>query len=775
MPSLNQPEKTYLNKSQRKLQYESETMPIIEVDSVYELGKLTALSFIDWVSQNPNGVVALPTGKTPELFIKFLTFYKSHWQDEQVQTELNAHGITLDKFPDLSELRFVQLDEFYPISPNHKRSFTQFVRQYYLNILEIKPENALLIDIASQGILKQHGVETVFPDGRVDLTLLERPARNELEQRQKQALNEAVAFCKAYEEKITALGGIGFFLGGIGYDGHVAFNQPGSTKDSTTRLVELNYPSSAQASVDLGGMYFARNKTAITIGLKTITIDPNAKIVISAAGEGKASILQKTIESKPSADLPISQLNKAKIVFYLTKGAASALSGSQIEKLSQITAHFNDNSYVQQALIDIAIAERKSLADISSQDLARHTLGQALLKHPLFDLEKLKTNTRQSLINKIEGSDKIGYQKSIMHTAPHHDDIMLSYYGYIPQLLQNSTNHFVYVTSGFNSVTDHYIVSNLNRLRGHHMTHLDKTLFQTNYKQTLDQFSKAHYPEQKPLLDNIDAMILGKKLIDIYQDTTGQKVQLRSHNLAENYFRYKTPGQIDDQPIKILKGAMRESEVDRLWHMNHVDLKHVYHMRSKFYTGEDFNPLPSIEHDAKPITQLLTKLNPDIITVALDPEGTGPDTHYKVLQVIAQAMTLWPRNENVSVWGYRNVWYRFKLTDANQFIPISAAELAKIDHDFSKCFYTQKRAEFPSPEFDGRFSMLSIKIQKEQAQYLKLLLGKAYFDNHPNPRIRQASGFLLFKSFDKQHFLEEAHIMQDRFHLDSVFARYKNA
>ena len=64
----------------------------------------------------------------------------------------------------------------------------------------------------------------------------------------------------------------------------------------------------------------------------------------------------------------------------------------------------------------------------------------------------------------------------------------------------------------------------------------------------------------------------------------------------------------------------------------------------------------------EPILNLIKQTNPDIITLALDPEGSGPDTHYKVLQAIAEAIRIWGKEKdlsNVRIWGYRNVWYRF--------------------------------------------------------------------------------------------------------------------
>ena len=63
-----------------------------------------------------------------------------------------------------------------------------------------------------------------------------------------------------------------------------------------------------------------------------------------------------------------------------------------------------------------------------------------------------------------------------------------------------------------------------------------------------------------------------------------------------------------------------------------------------------------------------------MISLAFDPEGSGPDTHYKVLQAIAEAVRQWNKEEDLSnlrIWGYRNVWYRFNAAEANVIVPVS--------------------------------------------------------------------------------------------------------
>ena len=131
-------ESVFLARSSRQQIYCGEHIPSIEVENVYQLGKLVALRFLEWVIANPLGIVALPTGKTPEYFIKSLEFYKSNWSKREVCDELQRYGIptsVITEFPDTSELTFVMLDEFFPISSSHKNSFCHYVSVFYTTVL----------------------------------------------------------------------------------------------------------------------------------------------------------------------------------------------------------------------------------------------------------------------------------------------------------------------------------------------------------------------------------------------------------------------------------------------------------------------------------------------------------------------------------------------------------------------------------------------------------------------------------------------------------------
>jgi glucosamine-6-phosphate deaminase len=102
------------------------------------------------------------------------------------------------------------------------------------------------------------------------------------------------AECAAYEEKIKKVGGINLFLGGIGPDGHIAFNEPGSSLSSRTRVKTLTYDTIVANSRFFGNDVTKVPKTALTVGVGTVMDSREVLIIIS--GYGKARALQQVVE-----------------------------------------------------------------------------------------------------------------------------------------------------------------------------------------------------------------------------------------------------------------------------------------------------------------------------------------------------------------------------------------------------------------------------------------------------------------------------------------------
>ncbi len=100
----------------------SSRIPYIVVDNFPKLGLITALRFLEWVSENPEGLISLPTGKTPEFFIKWTDYLLSNWDNNDGESIREQYGLKVNKKPELGGLQFVQIDEFYPIpSKQHNR------------------------------------------------------------------------------------------------------------------------------------------------------------------------------------------------------------------------------------------------------------------------------------------------------------------------------------------------------------------------------------------------------------------------------------------------------------------------------------------------------------------------------------------------------------------------------------------------------------------------------------------------------------------------------
>ena len=332
-------ERAFVAKSGRDASYPGEKVKVVEVMNVYELGQIVAVAFLEWVQANPAGVIALPTGRTPEYFIKTLDRFRANWGKPELVAELSALGfVPSASFPETKGLTFVMLDEFFPIAPDHRNAFCNYISSYYVTPMGIPTERMLTFDLVRQGVLTQPELEETFAGINVDLSLLTREPSGPAEAKQKAVLDKVQRFCDDFEKRVAALGGIGLFLGGIGPDGHIAFNQEGSDHGCRTRLVNFNYPTAAAAAGDLGGIEIARGKAAMTIGLATITANPQAKIIIMAAGEGKAEVVRSAIEDAPSPERPASCLHAhAGARFYLTHGSAGTLSARRAQDLSKIS------------------------------------------------------------------------------------------------------------------------------------------------------------------------------------------------------------------------------------------------------------------------------------------------------------------------------------------------------------------------------------------------------------------------------------------------------
>lgn len=758
-------EKAFYRES--KLKDISTLVPYITVESFPKLGLLSALSFLEWAGENPNGVISLPTGKTAQHFIQFTHLLLDNWEEKKGKDILAKFNLSELKKPDLSNLQFVQMGEFYPINTEQHNSLCNYSQKHYIEGFGLKKENALLIDSNKIELAENKHFSEVFPDYKIDLTLRFREAKTSLEQLQKDSLFKIDNWCNAYENKIREKGGIGFFLGGIGPDGHIAFNVHGADHFSTTRLTRTNFKTQAITAADLGGIEVSRNKLVITIGLGTINYNANNKAIIYAAGEAIADTIKAALENAPNVTSPASSLHKLKNGrFYLTNGAAVALNDS-------IDYFYKNGDWThkktERAVIELCKKVNKFGPKLELDDLKADKYCSLI--------PGLNKNTVQSVIDSILAKMDRGIKKEInqvfYHTGPHHDDIML---GIMPSTNRQSRDasnemHFSVLTSGFTAVTNKFLCDLLIDTK--ELINQDKIeminfpdFFKDGYKYKWDK-DVYHYLDSVAALDEEEKRRgvchrLIRALVSTWNIKNSEQLQEVIHEiltiLKKSYDGGKNPPK-----IQRIKGMIRELEEELVWAHYGILVKNVHHLRLGFYSGDAFSSQPDYDRDVLPILKDFRKYKPTVVSLAMDPQGSGPDTHYKVLQAIAKAVEAWNKEEDLSklrIVGYRNVWFKFNPWDAEVIVPVSLNALATLNKSFEECYVTQVNASFPSYQLDGKFSELTQRIWFEQHKQIQFLLGKNYFYQNESPLLRATHGMVFHRELNVDEFLEEAFKME---------------
>ena len=390
---------------------------------------------------------------------------------------------------------------------------------------------------------------------------------------------------------------------------------------------------------------------------------------------------------------------------------------------------------------------------------------------------KMIPNLGENTVTSVIASTEEKFQKGMVqeqnqvyyHTGPHHDDIMLGINPHVHRLVRNSTNtsYFSILTSGFTAVTNRFVIEALEDTKNFldhgqiQMTNYPD-FFKTGYQYKRDKdvnhyllkvASGEEYERRRGLAHRLVRDIVGLysvKNVDQLRDEINNIMMI----LKKSY-----DGEINLTDIQKLKGMIREFEEELVWAYFGIQTKNVHHLRLGFYTGDVFTEQPKLDRDVEPILEELRKIQPTVVSLAFDPEGSGPDTHYKVLQAIAEALKMWDKEEDLSklrIWGYRNVWYRFHPAEINCIVPVSLNAMGVMEDAFTNSYLSQVDASFPSYQHDGKFSDLTKKIWVEQLKTVQLLTGKNYFYQHERARVRTTHGLLFFKEMSLEEFLSHA-------------------
>lgn len=229
-------------------------MKILIKNNDEKMSKEAAKIIINQINIKSNSVIGFATGGTP------LGLYK------ELIVAYNENNL------DFTQMITFNLDEYVGLPKSHEQSYNKFMWDNLFNHINVKKENVNI------------------PDGMV---------------------SDLEGFCKEYEKKIEEVGGIDIQILGIGRNGHIAFNEPGSEFDSRTRVVRLMEETIKDNSIFFEDIHDVPTK-AITMGLGTI-MDAR-KIILLASGDNKSDAINKLLNGLVTKEVPATVLKNHKNV-----------------------------------------------------------------------------------------------------------------------------------------------------------------------------------------------------------------------------------------------------------------------------------------------------------------------------------------------------------------------------------------------------------------------------------------------------------------------------
>ena len=235
------------------------------VDSRQNIAEAAAQGYASFIQNKPNAVLGLATGSSPEdLYAELIKL-------------CNKGEITF------KNVKTFNLDEYCGLSTDHPQSYRYFMQEKLFNHIDIKPEN------------------TYVPDGF-------------------RTSNEDLI---AYDRAIAEAGGIDLQLLGIGVNGHIAFNEPGTPFNSITHMVELTEETRQVNSRFFNDINEVPTH-AICMGMRTIMNTQN--IILIALGANKAEAIKNTVygDIDPMCPASVLQLHP-NVTIFVDEEAASLL------------------------------------------------------------------------------------------------------------------------------------------------------------------------------------------------------------------------------------------------------------------------------------------------------------------------------------------------------------------------------------------------------------------------------------------------------------------
>lgn len=495
------------------------------------------------------------------------------------------------------------LYEFYPITETTNSSISQ-LSELFIKQVDIDPQNVFTLD------------------GSV-------PQENLTE------------YCSLYEQRISTYGGLDIALMGIGREGNIAMNEPGSTAASTTRLILVDTTSRAEASHNLG--LDKLPPCSITMGVGTILAA--RKIYLLAWGDEKADIIQKAVEEKISDAVPASylQLHRNATVC-IDLPAASHL--TRIQRPWLVTSCEWTDKLIRSAIVWLCLQTKKPILKLTNKDYNENGLSELLaLYGSAYNVNIKIFNDLQHTITGWPGGKPNAddtyrperakpFPKRIVVFSPHPDDDVISMGGTIRRLVQQGHDvHVCYETSGNIAVGDEEVVRFMHFINGFNQ-----------------------------LFDNDSNEAIHSKYAEI-----------------KSFLKNKKEGDMDTRDILTIKGLIRRGEARTACTYNRIPLDHVHFLDLPFYETGRIEKNPISEIDVNIVLDLLREVKPHQIYVAgdlADPHGTHRVCTDAVLAAIDEEKNAGAEWLNdCRIWMYRGAWAEWEIENIEMAVPFSPEEL----------------------------------------------------------------------------------------------------
>ncbi len=491
------------------------------------------------------------------------------------------------------------LDEYYPMEADAIQSYWRFMREHLFDHVDIPKENYFI------------------PVGTIPQS-------------------QIADFCKSYEAKIDSLGGLDFQLLGIGGNGHIGFNEPGSLINSKTRLMMLDHSTRVAATMDFGGELIKVPKKAITLGVSKIM--QAKRVVLLAWGERKAGMIADAVQGSVSEHNPSSYLqNHSNVVFVVDESAASDLIRIKSPWLVEDVEW--DIKTVKKAVTSLSLILEKPILKLTNKDYNDNGLSDLLARYgQAYEINIEVFNQLQNSISGWPGGKAnfddtnrperaLPAKKRVIIFSPHPDDDIISMGGTFQRLKEQGHDvHVAYQTSGNIAVSD------------------DEALRFIDFVMDFND----HF------------LINNTQTATIFEE-------------AKLFLKNKKDSELDSSAVRHVKGLIRKGEAKNTCRFVGIPVENAHFLNMPFYETGQIQKAPLGKNDIEIIKDLIEEIKPHQIYAAgdlADPHGT----HKVCLDAIFAAVGLLKHKNFMKdcwVWLYRGAWAEWEIHEIEMAVPMS--------------------------------------------------------------------------------------------------------